>query len=374
MGLWDKIKGEFVDIVEWTDDSNDTMVYRFERYGNEIKYGAQLTVRQAQVAVFVNEGQCADIFGPGMYMLETQNLPLLSTFQSWRHGFSSPFKAEVYFVNTRRFTDLKWGTKNPIMLRDPEFGPIRLRAFGTYSIRVKEADIFLREIVGTDGHFTTDEVTDQLRNLIVSRFANVIGSANIPALDLAGNYDQLGEFLTEKIAPEFADYGLELTKMLVENISLPPQVEEALDKRSSMGVVGDLSKYMQYQSAEAITRAAEAEGGAAASGMGMGMGFAMANQMGGAMAQSAPQSGGQAQAPAAAPPPLPQSKSYHIAVNGQQAGPFDQSTLKTKVQSGELTRDTLVWCAGMANWTKAGEVDDLASLFSAMPPPLPPAG
>lgn len=369
MGLWDKIKGEFVDIVEWTDDSNDTMVYRFERYDNEIKYGAQLTVRQAQVAVFVNEGRCADVFGPGMYTLETQNLPLLSTFQNWRHGFSSPFKAEVYFVNTRRFTDLKWGTKNPIMMRDPEFGPIRLRAFGTYSIRVKEADIFLREIVGTDGHFTTDEITSQLRNLIVSRFANILGSANIPALDLAGNYDQVGTFLTDKIAPEFDDYGLELIRVLVENISLPPQVEEALDKRSSMGVVGDLSKYMAYQSAEAVTKAAEAPGGTAGAGIGMGMGLAMANQMATTM--------GQAHAPAAAPdapPPLPQAKSYHVAINGQQAGPFDQAALSAKARSGELTRDTLVWCAGMAGWTKAGEVSELAGVFGATPPPLPPAG
>ncbi|MEZ5667408.1 MAG: SPFH domain-containing protein [Alphaproteobacteria bacterium] len=370
MGLWDKIKGEFVDIVEWTDDSNDTMVYRFERYGNEIKFGAQLTVRQAQVAVFVNEGQCADIFGPGMYTLETQNLPLLSTLQNWRHGFSSPFKAEVYFISTRRFTDLKWGTKNPIMLRDPEFGPIRLRAFGTYSIRVKEADIFLREIVGTDGHFTTDEITDQLRNLIVSRFANVIGQSNIPALDLAGNYDQLGDFLTQRIAPEFEAYGLELIKILVENISLPPEVEKVLDKRSSMGVIGDLSKYMQYQSAEAIGDAATASGGAAASGMGMGMGFAMANQMAQSMGQAHAPAGGQA----ATPPPLPQGTVYHVAIDGKQAGPFDRATLTAQAQSGQLTRDSLVWCAGMANWTKAGEVADLAALFAAAPPPLPPAG
>jgi membrane protease subunit (stomatin/prohibitin family) len=369
MGLWDKIRGEFVDVIEWTDDSNDTMVYRFERYGNEIKFGAQLTVRQAQVAVFVNEGQLADMFGPGMYTLETKNLPLLSTLQSWRHGFSSPFKAEVYFVSTRRFTDLKWGTKNPIMLRDPEFGPIRLRAFGTYSIRVKEPDIFLREIVGTDGHFTTGEITDQLRNLIVSRFASIIGAANIPALDLAGNYDQLGVFLTDRIAPEFAEYGLELTKVLVENISLPPQVEEALDRRTSMGVVGDLSKYMAFQTADAVTKAAEAPGGTAGAGVGMGIGFAMANQMGAAMANQAGQS-----APAT-PPPLPtQGKTYHVALNGQQAGPFDQATLAAKVQAGEVTRDTLVWTAGMANWTKAGEVAELASLFAAVPPPLPPVG
>ena len=221
MGLWDKLTGEFVDIIEWTDDSQDTMVWRFERHGNEIKYGAQLTVRESQVAVFVNEGQIADVFFPGRYVLETQNIPILSTLQGWKHGFESPFKAEVYFVNTRRFTDLKWGTKNPVMMRDPEFGPVRLRAFGTYEIRVADSGAFLREIVGTDGHFTTDEVTDQLRNLIVSRFSQEVGGSGIPVLDLAGNYDQLSTFVTNKIAPDFGQYGLELTKLLVENVSLP---------------------------------------------------------------------------------------------------------------------------------------------------------
>ncbi len=376
MGLWDKITGEFIDIIEWLDNSNDTMVYRFERYGNEIKYGAKLTVRQAQEAVFVNEGQCADIFGPGMYTLETQNMPVMSTLQGWKYGFSSPFKAEVYFISTRRFTDLKWGTKNPIMLRDPEFGPIRLRAFGTYAMRVSKSDVFMREIVGTDGHFTTAEITNQLRNLIVSRFANIIGQSKIPALDLAGNYDQLGEFLTERLAPEFDAYGIELTKFLVENISLPSKVEEALDKRTSMGVVGDLSKYTQFQTAEAIGDAADAPGGAAASGMGMGMGFAMANQMAQNFGQPGGNQGGNqgaAQPAAAAPPPLPQQTQYFAALNGQQAGPFDMAALQGQVSSGQVTRDTLVWCAGMANWTKAGEVAELSNLFAAAPPPLPPA-
>ncbi|MEI2619572.1 MAG: SPFH domain-containing protein [Candidatus Nanopelagicales bacterium] len=220
MGLWDKLMGEFIDVIQWTDDSNDTLVYRFERQGNEIKFGAKLTVREGQVAVFVNEGQLADTFQPGMYELKTNNLPILSTLQAWKHGFESPFKAEVYFFSTRRFTDLKWGTQNPVMLRDPEFGPIRLRAFGSYAIRVKDAPTFLREIVGTDGRFTTDEITNQLRNMVVSRFTNILGQSKIPALDLAGNYDQLGQFLLQRIAPEFEAVGLELTNLLVENISL----------------------------------------------------------------------------------------------------------------------------------------------------------
>ncbi len=208
MGLFDKLFGEFVDIIEWTDDSHDTLIYRFERYGNEIKYGAKLTVRESQVAVFVNEGEIADVIEPGMYELETKNLPVLSTIQHWDHGLRSPFKAEVYFCNTTQFVDLKWGTKNPIMIRDEEFGGVRLRAFGTYAIRIKDPVTFIKEIAGTDGHFTVDEVSNQLRNLIISRFTNIAGSSKIPVLDLAANYDQLGAYLTETISPEFEDIRL----------------------------------------------------------------------------------------------------------------------------------------------------------------------
>ena len=190
MALMDKIFGEFVDVIEWTDDTQDTMVYRFERYGNEIKYGAMLTVRESQAAVLVNEGEIADVFKPGMYELRTANLPILSTLQNWQRGFESPFKAEVYFFNTKRFTDLKWGTKNPIIARDPEFGPVRLRAFGTYVIRIADPAVFLREIVGTDGRFTTDEIANQLRNLIVSRFATVVASSGIPILGRLIGYFQ----------------------------------------------------------------------------------------------------------------------------------------------------------------------------------------
>ncbi|MHC4432338.1 MAG: SPFH domain-containing protein [Planctomycetota bacterium] len=322
MGLLDKIRGEFIDIIEWTDPSGDTMVYRFDRHDNEIKMGAKLTVREGQVAVFINKGQ--------------------------------------------RFTDLKWGTKHPITLRDAEFGPVRLRAFGTYVIRVSDAGAFIREIVGTDGHFTTDEITDQLRNMIVSRFADIIGESKIPVLDLAANYDELGDFITAKIKDGFANYGLEVTKMLVENISLPEAVEQALDKRSSMGVIGNLDQYTKFQTANAMEEAAKNPGGMAAGGMGMGMGFAMANQMGQSMS-SQPQ-----QQPAATPPPLPQTPQFHIAIEGTQSGPFDIAVLKQHVQSGKLTRETLVWRQGMTNWTAAGQVEELTNLFGAVPPPLPP--
>jgi membrane protease subunit (stomatin/prohibitin family) len=364
MSLWSKIKGELIDIVEWLDPTGDTLVYRFERYGNEIKYGAKLVVREGQSAALVNEGRLADVFQSGTYTLETRNLPVLSTLQGWKYGFESPFKAEVYFVSTRQFTDLKWGTKNPVMLRDPEYGPVRLRAFGTYAIRAEDAAALIREIVGTDGHFTTDEITNQLRNLIVSRFSDILAESKIPVLDLAANYDELSNFVTFRIRPEFEQYGLGLTKLLVENISLPPNVEEALDKRTSMGIVGDLRKYAQYQTAEAMEDAAKNPGGMASGGMGMGMGFAMASQMGQAM--STPQ----APAPAS-PPPLPTAAQFFAAINNQQAGPFDLATLQQKVQAGEITRDTLVWKQGMANWEKAGSVADLQVLFGATPPPLP---
>jgi len=368
VGIIDKLKGELIDIVQWLDPSNDTMVHRFERYGNEIKMGAKLVVRESQVAVFINEGQLADVFQPGTYTLETSNLPILATLKGWKYGFHSPFKAEVYFINTKRFTDQKWGTKNAIMLRDPEFGPLRIRAFGTYAMRVNDAARFIREIVGTDGHFTTEEITKQLRNLIVSRFADIIGESKIPVLDMAANYDELGDFVTQRLHDDFANYGIEITKMLVENISLPQAVEEALDKRTSMGVIGNMQQYTQYQAATAMEKAAENEG-MAGGGMAMGMGFAMANQMGQAIAQQPPTQYDQ-QAPAA-PPPLPAEKRYFLAIDGQQAGPFDMSALREHVRNGKLTRDTLVWRQGMAQWSKASDVSDLDDLFGATPPPLP---
>ena len=366
MGLFDKIAGEFIDVIEWTDASDDLIVYRFDRHNNEIKFGAQLTVRESQVAVFINEGQLADVFQPGMYELETQNLPILSTLQGWKYGFESPFKAEIYFINTKRFRDMKWGTRTPLIVRDQEFGAVRLRCYGTYEFRVKDGPTFLREIVGTDGYFTTDEISDQLRNIIVSRFANIIGAYQIPVLDLAGNYNDLSRLMTDAIGPEFEQYGLELTKFLVENISVPEDVEAALDKRASMGAVGNLDQYMRYQTAEAIGKAAETPGGAAGSGMGMGMGFAMGQQMASNMSgQGGTQTGG------ATPPPLPGQKPFWAAIGGQQAGPFPEGELRQKVADGEVTRETLVWAEGMTGWAKAGEVPSLASLFAAMPPPLP---
>lgn len=379
MGFFDFISSELIDIIEWMDDSRETLVYRFQRHDNEIKNGAKLIVREGQVAVFVNEGEAqervdtkifepADTFEPGTYTLETKNLPILSTLMGWKYGFDSPFKAEVYFFNTTRFVDQKWGTPNPIMLRDPEFGPVRLRAFGNYSLKIKHAPTLLKELVGTDSQFDIGEISDQLRNIVVTRFTDVLGESKIPVLDLAANYDELGKFVTERMKGEFEEYGLELTKLLISNISLPPAVEEALDKRSSMGILGNMQQYAQYQAAEAMGAAAENENSTMASGMAMGAGFGMANQMAGMFGQQPQQ---QAQSPAAPPPPPPQ-KTYHMAVNGQTLGPYDMNALRSQVQSGQLTRETLVWSEGMSGWTAAGQVSELSSLFGAMPPPPPP--
>jgi membrane protease subunit (stomatin/prohibitin family) len=367
MGLLDRLKHELIDIIEWTDDSSNTMVWRFPRHQNEIKYGAQLTVRESQQAVFVNEGQIADLFLPGRHKLQTQNMPILTTLKSWKYGFDSPFKAEVYFVNTKNFTDQKWGTKNPIMLRDAEFGPVRLRAFGSFAVKVTDAKKFIKEIAGTQSHFTTEEIGEQLRNLIITRFTDVIGESKIPVLDLAANYDELSKFVSGKINPEFNEYGLEVTKFLVENISLPTEVEQMLDKRSSMGILGNLNQYAQFQAANAMEAAAKNPNGHASSGIEMGMGFAMAQKMGDAM--NAKDSG----APPQGPPPIPSAVQYFVAVNGQQQGPFTVATLQNMIAQGNLTRESLVWKQGMANWSKALDTDDLRGLFGSAPPPLPTA-
>ncbi len=381
MGLFDKLFGEFVDIIEWTDDTSDTMVYRFERYGNEIKYGAKLTVREGQAAVFVNEGEVADVLSPGMYELETRNLPVLSTILNWDHGFSSPFKAEVYFVNTKRFVDLKWGTKNPLMLRDAEFGAARVRAFGTYGVKVTDPLVFIREIVGTDGNFQVDEISDQLRNLITSRFSSAVGAAGIPVLDMAANYEQLGDVIGKRIGPEFGEYGLELTKLLVENISVPPSVEEALDKRTSAGMVGNLDKYMQYQTGVALEAGASNPGGAAGAGIGMGAGLAMGHQMANSMGQGGSAGGQQwhndgrrvQTDPASGkslPPPLPGGNRYHVAVDGEASGPYSIEGLQQQLGNGSMSSTSLVWTNGMADWVEAGKVSELSELFRTPPPPI----
>ena len=367
MSLWNEAKAELIDIIEWTDESSDTLVWRFPRFDNEIKNGAQLIVRQSQAAVFVTLGQIADVFGPGMHTLSTRNLPVLSRLMGWKYGFESPFKSEVYFVNTRNFTNLKWGTKNPIIVSDPEFGPVRLRSYGTYVVRVSDPTRFITEIAGTNGLFTVNEVSEQLKNLIVTRFSDLLGESKIPVLALAGNYNELSKFLTEKIAPEFQEYGLEVTKLLVENISLPLEVEQALDKRSSMGILGNLDNFLKFQSANALEAAAQNPGGSAAAGIGMGMGFAMANQLG-SLAAGQPQ-----KEPAAPqPPPLPGAGcKYYVGKNGKKAGPFDEQAIAGYIQNGAITKDTLMWKEGMTRWEAMEHFNEFQTLLKTTPPPLP---
>ncbi|MBC7132889.1 MAG: SPFH domain-containing protein [Roseovarius sp.] len=368
MPIFDFLSGQFIDVIHWTDDSRDTMVWRFEREGHEIKYGAKLTVREGQAAVFVHEGQLADVFTPGLYLLETNNMPVMTSLQHWDHGFRSPFKSEIYFVATTRFTDLKWGTRNPIMLRDPEFGPTRLRAFGTYAVRVADPARFMAEIVGTDGEFTMDEISTQIRNVIVQAFSRIIAGSNIPVLDMAANTRDLGRLVAGDITAVVAEYGLEIPEFYIENISLPPAVEEALDKRTSMGIAGDLDRFARYSTAEAMTAAARTPsgGGGIGAGLGMGMGMAMAQQIAGqgpwgARPETAPP-----------PPPPPVEHVWHIAENGQTHGPYSRANLGRMTREGTLTRETHVWTPGQDGWKRAGEVTELAQLFTVLPPPPPP--
>jgi membrane protease subunit (stomatin/prohibitin family) len=364
MGLLDRLRGELVDIIEWLDHTRDTLVWRFPRYRNEIKNGAQLIVRPGQVAVFVHRGQLADVFEPGSYELVTDNLPLLSTLQGWKHGFESPFKSEVYFVSTRQITDLKWGTPNPVMLRDPEFGPIRLRAFGTYTLRATDPQALLKELVGTNAEFEADEINELLRSIIGSALADLLGKAETAALDLAANYQTFSERLRKAVVERVDDeYGLDIPQLFIVNISFPEEVEKALDTRTKMNLIGDMSRYQQYQMGQALTTAAQnPAGGGASEGMGLGLGMAMAGRM--------MQGMGSAGA-GATPPPPPGAASWYVAVGGETKGPFTPPQLAEGMTRGQITAATLVWTAGMAGWVPAGQVPELASQFAAVPPPPP---
>jgi len=365
------LKGQFIDVIEWLDDSRDRLVWRFERYGNSIMYGAKLTVREGQAAVFVLEGQLADVFDPGLYELETNNLPIMTALQHWTHGFNSPFKSEIYFINTRRFAGLKWGTQNPVMLRDPEFGPLRLRAFGSYAIRVTEPATFMKEIVGTDGDFTQDKIAGQIRNIVVQKVSRVLAASGIPALDMAANTKDLSDIVAKAIEPTLTEYGLAMPELYIENISLPPEVEKVLDQRTSMGIAGDLNKYTQFSAAQAMQKAAEQGESGMGTGIGMGMGMGMGQAMAQGMAGM-----GQQQPPASAgpPPPPPAETQWHLAENGQTKGPYGTTQIQQMIAEGSVTPESLVWSSGQDGWKKAAEIPDIARHFSAPPPPPPPAG
>lgn len=372
MGLLDKLRGELIDIVEWVDDSQHTLVFRFPRYQSEIKNGAQLVVRPGQAAIFVDQGQIADVFEPGQYELTTDNLPLLSTLRGWKYGFQSPFKCEVYFVSTRQITDLKWGTPNPIMLRDADFGPIRIRAFGTYSLRAVDPKILLKELVGTSGLFEAEEVGELLRSIIVEAFTSMLGQAKIAALDLAANYRELSEQLRKQVRERIDDeYGLDVPALFIVNVSLPPEVEKALDTRSSMGVIGDLGRYQQFQMGNALLAAAQNPGSGAGQILGLGAGFALAGQLSGGAPGAAPAAAAPPPAPGMPPAP-PGAAQFHVSQNGQVQGPFPVSQLAAAIAQGQLSASTFVWSPGMAAWLPAGQVPALAAHFQSPPPPPPP--
>jgi membrane protease subunit (stomatin/prohibitin family) len=372
MGLFDKLRGEFVDIVEWVDDSQHTLVWRFPRYQNEIKNGAQLVVRPGQCAIFVDRGEIADVFEPGQYELSTDNLPLLSTLRGWKHGFQSPFKCEVYFVSTRQVTDLKWGTPNPVMLRDADFGPLRIRAFGTYTLRAVDAKLLLKELVGTNATFEADEVGELLRSIIVESFTDLLGRAKIAALDLAARYRELSEQLRLLVRERIDDeYGLDVPALFILNVSLPPEVEKALDARTSMSVIGDLGRYQQFQ----VGNALGAPGGGTRGGLGEGIGLGAGLALGQQLLQGASPGAAPAAPPALAPPAPPGFSAavplFHVSQAGQTQGPFPLPQLIAAIAQGQLNAASLVWSPGMPGWLPAGQVPVLLGYF-ATPPPLPP--
>jgi excisionase family DNA binding protein len=272
------LRGELIDIIEWTDDSRDTLSWRFPDEDKAIKNGAQLIVRESQVAQFVYLGEFGDTFGPGKHTLATDNIPILTKLKSWKYGFNSPFKADVYYVITRLFTGNKWGTANPVMLRDADFGVVRIRAFGTYDFKITEPKTFLREVAGSDHNFRLDEFADTMRSRIVSIFSDSIASAKVPVLDVASRYGELGDALLPIINPAVSSkYGLEITSFIVENVSVPPEVEQAIDKRSSMTAIGNLNDYVKYQMGQGL--ATGGGGGAAGTAAELAVGFGIAQQM-----------------------------------------------------------------------------------------------
>ncbi|GMK42859.1 hypothetical protein PCCS19_59200 [Paenibacillus sp. CCS19] len=324
MGLFSFLRGQFIEVIEWVEDT-ESLVYRFPAYDNAIKMGAQLIVREGQAAIFLNEGTIADVVAPGRYELSTQNLPILTALRSWKHGFNSPFKADVYFVKTTIVTDQKWGTTNPVIMRDKEFGIVRARGFGNYSFRVKDPGAFMRGILGSNASFNPEQIGGFFKTMIVSAVSDLMAESNIPIIDLAMHYDELSAQTAAKLAPQFDAIGLALSGFVIENISLPDEVEKMIDKRSSMNIAGNLDQYMKFQTAESIRDAANNPGGGlAGAGAGMGAGMAMGqmiNQMMNGAAQQQPaNANGTAGAPTGQQQQQQQSQSSPQAQSGETCG------------------------------------------------------
>lgn len=368
MGLMDRLRNELVDIIEWLDAGRSTLAWRFPRHENEIKHGAELIVREGQEAVFVYRGQLADRFGPGHYQLVSENLPVLGSLQGWKHGFESPFRSEVYYISTRP-AEMRWGTPQPITIRDPDFRMIQVRANGLLVCRVADAEIFLREIIGTEQVIEIDEVTELLRRIIAQAFSDMVTSSGVGAIDLQTQQAELSQQLMEIVQERVDDeYGLEIMSIDM-TISLPEEVQQAISRGAATGAeaagamhgIGDMGRYQQYAAADAMREAAANPGGGAMGDMiGMGAGLAMAGQMADVM-------GGAGRGAAAPPPP---SAAFHVDLgNGQQGGPFTVAQLRQAVGRGQLSRETPVWSPSLGAWTPAGQVPALQSLFASPPPP-----
>jgi len=314
------ISSQFIEVIEWIDDTTDTIVHKFPVHGNHIKNGAQLTVRESQVAIFLNEGQMGDVFSPGRYYLTTENIPILTKLKSWKYGFQSPFMADVYFVNTKQFAGFRWGTANPILMRDSELGVVRLRSYGNFAFRITDAQEFFWEIAGTNPNVTTESVNSYLRGLVVSAFSDTLAKSRVPVFDLSSNYLELSRLTLGIAQQRFNQAGVELCGFNVESISLPDDVERHVDKRSSMGVIGDFDKYAKFQMADSIPDAMANPGGLAVLGASFVLGQEMAKTLGGNFFTSAtptvvmpPTTGGTPVSPAIPVPPTSTAASAPVA-------------------------------------------------------------
>lgn len=374
MGFWDTLsthaKAQFLDVIQWLDDSKNTLVYRFPIFNQAIQDGGKLVVREGQAAVFVAEGRLSDVFGPGTYELSTRTKAIWGFFESIKYGLNMPYKGDVYFVSTRQFTDQKWGTANPLMLRDRDLGAVRIRAFGVFAYRITDPAAFIREVVGTAGLYTTDEINGQLKRKLVSALADTIGESKIPALDLISQYMDLGDALRQRLNGWFQEnYGITLTDFVVENISVPPEVEKMLDKRSSMAMVGDMNAYTQFQAANAIEQAASRPGGGGAfmeAGLGLAMGGAMGQQLG--RAQQGPGTFNPHQGLAAPPPPPVEQRYHYHGPSGQ--GEYSAREIANLIQQNRAGTHN-VWATGWAGWKSWSDVPEIATLLPPVPPPLP---
>ncbi|MBO4527812.1 MAG: SPFH domain-containing protein [Victivallales bacterium] len=376
MGIMNFIKNQLIDIVEWPEETPGVLVHRFERAGNEIKRGAKLVVRPGQSAVFVNEGQIADKFEPGTYSLETKNLPILTTILSLPYGFNSWHKAEVYFIKRTEQLDRKWGTSQPIVMRDADFGRIRIRAFGNYSYRVGMTDNMLQRFVGAKSEFKAEELEKQIQLKAISEFSDSLGELQIPALDLVAKYNEIGERVMQNLQPVMNNMGLELMTFTVGNISLPDEVNAAIDRAGAINSIGEVQdnqmrKYQQAQAADAMRDMAQNQG-TGGTMMGMMMGGNLGAFAGQQFQQSQQPQYQQPQQQMAPPPPPPAAPMFYVAVNGQQQGPFTIQALQGMIASGGFGPNSLVWTAGMSGWQAANTVAALSGLFGAVPPPPPP--